>query len=230
MGNIHIELFQFALLVDHEDGATILFPAKDHVLLIERNGTTVPINRGADLTLCGAGGKKLGTSRTGTTAAYKKFVVDVAEAEGQPISVPAALLNAAVPPDPALLNGRLFLTGGTLTAKECSDPAHRAPFKFKAGSFVVTDTATFTMTIPDRETFELVVNNGKGRVSLPDGSTTRITNQDGVGCDGRVFETLEEFVNLCNVLGHNGTLPTAGGGPIRPMGGETICLLARRSL
>jgi hypothetical protein len=225
MGQIKIEIFEFALLIDHADGLTVLHPANDHILLIERDGVVTPVKRGADLELSGPGGAVLPAAPTTLSADYSNFVVDVNAAEGPGMVLPPALVDAATPPDPSRINGRLFLKGGTITGMPCSIPTNRTPFEFKNGNFVVTDTAVFTLPIPDGESYVLSVN-GQSVMALPDGSYTRIANRDAAGCAPKEFETLDEFVALCGVIGHAATTPKAGGGPIRPMGGETVCVIA----
>jgi hypothetical protein len=228
MGQIQIEVFEFALLVDHQDGITVVFPEIDHSLMVRQNGRITPIMRGGDLVLCGPGGATLPGAAVEMTNDYKNLVVDIKAALAANVAVPPALIDPATPSQRTTVNGRLFLKGGKITARECSIPANRTQFTFPGGNFFVTDTAVFTLQIPDNETFELSVNQ-QAALSLPDGSVTRIMNSDALGCAPRPFETLDEFVALCRVLGQNPPTPTIAGDPIRPMGGIPICTIARIS-
>lgn len=226
MGQIQIEVFQFAVFVDQQDGGTtVLCPAKGHALLIEQDGNIMPVQGGADLEVRGPGGAKLSPARTTRTTDFDKFVVNIRRAEdNSALSLLPALLDPTAPQNPSQINGRLFLKGGTLTARECSYPKWRGQYTFKGGyQHLVTDTAVFTLSIPATETFELWLN-GQKALSLPDGSITRIANRDVVPGDERYFHELVEFVNLCKPLGIDATLPTTGGS-IQPMGARTICLL-----
>jgi hypothetical protein len=224
MGQIQIEIFEFALLVSRPGGITVLFPEVDHALTIRQgNGEAKFVARGADLEVRGPGGGELDPAPTTKTAEYQQRVVNVNEAEEPKLYMPGELLDPATPPDRDLLNGRLFLKGGTIHGVQCSKSP--GPFQFKLGRFVVTDTAMFTLDIPDGESFVLSVN-GEPSLDLNDGSLTRISNHDVLGCPKSEFQTLAEFVKLCGILGHSATLPTGSGG-FKPMGFETICLIAQ---
>ena len=226
MGQIHIELFEYALLINHDQGLTVIFPEYDHTLLIqEENGKMTPVARGANLELCGPGGAPLEPAKPNATDDYRTFVVDLEAAEATAMTVPPDLVDPAKRVDRNEINGRLFLKGGTITGKECSIATNRRPFDFKGGPFYVTDTAVFTLDVPDGEEFVLSVN-GQPKLKLPDGSVTRIMNTDALGGEPKSFEELDEFVELCQVVGHEGTAPTIGDG-IYPMGIETICLNAQ---
>src|SRR5580765_8744683 len=146
MGQIHIEVFEYALLINHDEGLTVVFPEYDHVLMIqEDNGKMTPVARGANLELCGPGGAPLAPAKPHTTADYRTFVVDLEAAEATAMTVPPDLIDPAKPVDRNEINGRLFLKGGTITGKECSIATNRKPFTFKGGPFFVTDTAVFTL-------------------------------------------------------------------------------------
>jgi hypothetical protein len=226
MGQIQIELFEYALLINHDEGITVIFPEYDHTLLIqEHNGKLTPVARGANLELCGPGGAPLDPEKPNTTADYKTFVVDLEAAEATTMTVPPDLIDPAKPVDRNEINARLFLKGGTITGKECSIATNRKPFDFKGGQFYVTDTAVFTLDVPDGEEFVLSIN-GRTKLKLPAGSLTRIMNTDALGGEPKSFVELDEFVELCQVVGHNGTPPTLGG-RIHPMGVETVCLNAQ---
>jgi hypothetical protein len=226
MGQIQIELFEYALMINHDGGLTVIFPEYDHTLLIqEHNGKMTPVARGANLEVCGPGGAPLAPAKPKTTADYRTFVVDLEAAEATAMTVPPDLIDPAKPVDRNEINARLFLKGGTITGKECSIPSNRRLFKFKGGPFYVTDTAVFTLDVPDGEEFVLSVN-GQPKLKLPAGSLTKIMNTDTLGGTPKSFEELDEFVELCQVVGHGGTPPKLGGG-IYPMGLETICLNAQ---
>ena len=51
-------------------------------------------------------------------------------------------------------------------------------------------------------------------------------NTDALGGTPKSFEELDEFVELCQVVGHSGTPPKLGG-KIHPMGLEVVCLNAQ---
>jgi hypothetical protein len=226
MGKIKIELFEFSLMINHPDGLTVIFPEANHVLAIEQDGTTTPVNHGADLELRGPGGVKLPAGKP-KEVDYKKFVVDIEQAEATKIAVPASLLDAKTPVDRTCINGRLFLTGGTIIGKECSIPANRTPFNFKGGKFLVTDSATFELDIADTEVAELWVN-GNRAIEIEDGKSIRIRNSDGLGCPLKGFQRLDEFVDMCKTVGlNNATPPKVGGSPITAMGGQHVCAHAQ---
>jgi hypothetical protein len=228
MGQVTIEIFEFALLIDHPDGITVIFPQVDHALSIAQGGTVRPVLRGADLELRGPGGAPLADAAVEMTDDYRRLVVDIRAAEKPDVTVPAELLDRTIAPDPSELNGRLFLRGGTITARECSIEKNRSPFNFSQGTFLVTDTAVFTLPIPDQETFQLAVND-QVSLRLADGSVTRIQNADALGGAPRPFALLDEFVRLCGPLGFVPPTPTIAGGPIRPMGGIPVCTISRVS-
>jgi hypothetical protein len=183
-----------------------------------------PVARGANLEVCGPGGAPLTRQ-----AEPDRRLSDLRRGSGgcgsTAMTVPPDLIDPAKPVDRNEINGRLFLKGGTITGKECSIATNRKPFKFKGGPFYVTDTAVFTLDVPDGEEFVLAVN-GQPRLKLPAGSVTRIMNTDALGGTPKSFEELDEFVELCHVVGHEGTAPKIGDG-IYPMGLETICLNAQ---
>jgi hypothetical protein len=226
MGQIQIELFEYALLINHDEGLTVIFPEYDHVLMIqEDSGKMTPVARGANLEICGPGGAHLAPAKPNATADYRTFVVDLEAAEATAMTVPADLIDPAKPVDRNEINGRLFLKGGTITGKECSIATNRKPFKFKGGPFFVTDTAVFTLDVPHGEEFVLSVN-GQPKLKLPAGSVTRIMNTDALGGTPKSFEELDEFIELCQVVGHEGKAPKVGDG-IYPMGLEVVCLNAQ---
>ena len=43
MGKITVELFEYALFINHADGITVIFPEQDHVLTVEGPNWTVPV-------------------------------------------------------------------------------------------------------------------------------------------------------------------------------------------
>ena len=226
MGQIQIELFEYALLINHDEGLTVIFPEYDHVLMIqEDSGKMTPVARGANLEICGPGGAHLAPAKPNATADYRTFVVDLEAAEATAMAVPPDLIDPAKPVDRNEINGRLFLKGGTITGKECSIATNRRPFDFKGGQFYVTDTAVFTLDVPDGEEFVLSIN-GQPKLKLPAGSLTRIMNTDALGGTPKSFEELDEFVELCQVVGHEGTAPIISDG-IYPMGVEFVCLNAQ---
>jgi hypothetical protein len=226
MGQIQIELFEYALLINHDEGLTVFFPEYDHVLMIqEDSGKMTPVARGANLEICGPGGAQLAPAKPNAAADYRTFVVDLEAAEATKMTVPPGLIDPAKPVDRNEINGRLFLKGGTITGKECSIATNRRPFDFKGGPFYVTDTAVFTLDVPDGEEFVLSVN-GQPKLKLPAGSVTRIMNTDALGGTPKSFEELDEFIELCQVVGHEGTAPIIGDG-IYPMGLEVVCLNAQ---
>jgi hypothetical protein len=226
MGQIQIEVFEYALMINHDEGLTVVFPEYDHTLMIqEHNGKLTPVARGANLEVCGPGGAPLDPKKPDTTADYQTFVVDLEAAEATTMRVPPDLIDPAKPVDRNEINGRLFLKGGTITGKECSIPTNRGLFGFKGGKFYVTDTAVFTLDVPDGEEFVLSVN-GQPKLKLPDGSVTRVMNTDTLGGVPKSFEELDEFIELCHVVGHEGTAPAIGDG-IYPMGVEIVCLNAQ---
>ena len=232
MGQIQIEVFEYALLINHDEGLAVIFPEYDHTLMIqEHNGKLTPVARGANLEVCGPGGAPLDPAKPKTTADYQTFVVDLEAAEATTMTVPPDLIDPAKPVDRNEINGRLFLKGGTITGKECSIATNRRPFDFKGGQFYVTDTAVFTLDVPDGDEFVLSVN-GQPKLKLPDGSVTRIMNTDTLGGVPKSFEELDEFIELCQVVGHEGSAPAIGDG-IYPMGVEIVCLntqITRRSV
>ena len=68
MGQIQIELFEYALLINHDEGLTVIFPEYDHVLMIqEDSGKMTPVARGANLEICGPGGAALEPAKPKTT-------------------------------------------------------------------------------------------------------------------------------------------------------------------
>jgi hypothetical protein len=226
MAQIQIELFEYSLLINHDDGLTVIFPEYDHTLMIqEHNGKMTPVARGANLELCGPGGAPLDPAKPHPTADYKTFVVDLEAAEATAMTVPPDLIDPTKPVDRNEINGRLFLKGGTITGKECSIAKNRRHFDFKGGKFYVTDTAVFTRDVPDGEEFALSVN-GQPKLKLPAGSVTRIMNTDTLGGAPKSFEELDEFIELCTVVKHQGTAPKIGDG-IYPMGLEIVCLNAQ---
>src|SRR6185436_14362327 len=132
MAQIQIELFEYSLLINHDEGLTVIFPEYDHTLLIqEHDGKITPVARGANLELCGPGGAPLDPAKPNTTDDYRTFVVDLEVAERTTMTVPPDLIDPAKPVDRNEINGRLFLKGGTITGKECSIASNRRRFKFK---------------------------------------------------------------------------------------------------
>jgi hypothetical protein len=229
MGRIKIELFEFSLLINHPQGLTVIFPETHHALVIVQDGKNIPITHGADLELRGPGGAELPAGKP-KEVDYATFVVDIERAEATSVTVPKALLDAGTPVDRTRINGRLFLKGGTIIGKECSLPYYRAPFNFKGGQFVVTDTAVFELEIPDGEVAELWVNGGPAEpaIEIADGASIRIRNMDGLGCPKKGFETLDEFVDLCKTAGlANATMPKGDGSSIRAMGIRHVCAIAK---
>src|SRR4026207_248024 len=70
MGQIQIEVFEYALLINHDEGLTVVFPEYDHTLMIqEHNGKLTPVARGANLEVCGPGGAPLDPAQRHAAAA-----------------------------------------------------------------------------------------------------------------------------------------------------------------
>jgi hypothetical protein len=223
MGLIKIELFEFALMINHPTGLTVIFPEIGHALLLQKNGSITPITHGIDLALRGPGGAELPPGRP-TERDYKKFVVDLEEAANASIPVSPTLFDPAAPLDRTVINGRLFLSGGTIVGMPCSIPG-KGELDFSGKRLTVTDTAVFEREIPDGEVFQLVSDNGDF-VEIEDGSTIRLWNRDGFGTPLKRFESLDEFVALCAIVGHGGTPPSPSGG-LQPMGFQSVCLAAQ---
>jgi hypothetical protein len=227
MGKVTVELFEYALFINHNDGLTVVFPEPNHVLVIEGATGTVAVTRGANMEMMGPGGAKLPASKPEELPGYRQYVLDLQTAMGQATApVAPSLYDSLAAVDPEVLNGRLLLKGGRIDGRPCSDPAKRAKFNFPNGQFTVTDTAVFEMDIPDREVAQLRVNGTF--MDVEDGATIRIRNSDGFGCPPKDFASLDELVTLCELGGYyNATAPTQAGGRISAQGGTNICANAQ---
>jgi hypothetical protein len=222
MARVSIEIFEFSLLIHHNDGITVIFPQPEHELSIVKGGTTIPVPRGTDLELYDAGGDQLPPARTRTTEDYERLVVDLAAASGKTIDVPHSLIDRTVTPEG--INGRLFLRGGTITAMECTDARFRVPFAFDGGkeTFFLTDTAVFSV--------EIAGGLLKGMdVAIADGEEITIQNHDAPGST-KPFADLSDFVALCSVVGQSIRPPRMLGSPVQSMGGRTVCPHVRVSI
>ena len=223
MGQVTIELYEYGLFINHNDGVTVLFPERNHVLTMTAGGETIPIVRGADMEMMGPGGAPVPASKPTQLAGYGRFVLDLKAAFGPaPIPVMPDLYDPAAPVDATVLNGRLSLKGGRIDGRACSYPGKQSTFTFPNGSFTVTDLVVFEMDIPTGEVAQLRVN-GKF-VDVADGATIEIRNGDGLGCPPQNFEALDELVELCRLGGYpNATAPTAVRSQIYAQGSTNIC-------
>jgi len=222
MGKITVDLFEYALFINHADGITVIFPEQDHVLTVEGPNWTVPVVHGADMEIMGPGGRSLPAAPPTELPGYRQFVLDLHSAYG-PGDVASSLYDPSTPVDPACINGRLFLRGGRINGLQCSVPEKRVPYVFPKGSFTVTDTAVFEMDIPDGDVARLQIN-GTAFLDIKDGTTIRIHNGDGLGCPQKNFWALNELVPLATIGGCVGAVaPTAAAAGITAQGPTSIC-------
>jgi hypothetical protein len=229
MGKVTVELFEYALFINHADGLTVIFPEPNHVLVIESPTGTLAVTRGANMEMMGPGGVELPASKPTELPGYGQYVLDLQAAMGQATApVAPSLYDPLAAVDPTVLNGRLLLKGGRIDGRPCSDPAKRVKFNFRNGQFTVTDTAVFEMDIPDREVVQLRINGAF--IDVEDGTTIRIRNSDGLGCPRKDFAALDEMVTLSALGGYNtATAPMQAGSRISAQGGTNICANAKVS-
>jgi hypothetical protein len=226
MGTVKVELFEYALFVNHAKGMTVIFPEANHVLMVEGPGGTFPVTRGADMEMMGPGGTPLDDAAPSELPGYGQYVLDLQAAMGPPKIDVALSLYTSASVDPASINGRLLLKGGRINGLPCSVPEKRVRYTFPNGQFTVTDTAVFEMDIPDGEVAQLRINTTF--IDVEDGTTIRIHNGDGLGCPPKDFWALDEFVTLAKFGGYSSvTAPTAANSPFSPQGPTNICLDAR---
>jgi hypothetical protein len=222
MGKVTVELFEYALFINHADGITVIFPEPNHALVVETSTGTLAVNHGANMEMRGPGGLPLRGKPT-ELPGYRQYVLDLQKAMGTaPITVAPSLYNSVAAVDATAINGRLLLKGGRINGLPCSDPAKRAKYKFPAGSFTITDTAVFEIDIPDREVAQLHIN--ESTVDVADGTKIRICNSDGLGAPPKPYEALDELVVLAELAGYRGvTAPSPAGGSFSAQGTTNIC-------
>lgn len=227
MGTVKVELFEYALFINHSKGMTVIFPEPNHVLTVEGPNGTVPVTRGADMEMMGSGGAPLAAAAPVELPGYGQYVLDLQAAMGPAaIDVVPSLYDPSAPVDPASINGRLLLKGGRIDGLQCSVREKRVPYQFPKGPFTVTDTAVFEMDIPDGEVARLRINTTF--IDVEDGTTIRIHNGDGLGGPPKDFWALDEFVTLAKFGGYPGvTPPTAASSALSAQGPTSICLDAR---
>jgi hypothetical protein len=225
MGKVTVELFEYALFINHNKGITVIFPERNHVLTVEGPNGTLPVTRGADMEMMGPGGRPFASAPPTELPGYGQFVLDLQAAYG-PGKVEPSLFDPSTPVDPACINGRLLLKGGRINGSQCSVPEKRVQYTFPKGPFTVTDTAVFEMDIPDGEVAQLRINTTF--IDVEDGTTIRIHNGDGLGCPPKDFWALDELVPLSELGGCRSVkAPTAAGGYVTAQGPTNVCPNAR---
>jgi hypothetical protein len=224
MGTVKVELFEYALFINHTKGMTVIFPEPNHVLTVEGPNGTLPITRGADMEMMGPGGRSLAPAPPTELPGYGQFVLDLQAAYG-PGKLASSLYDPSTPVDPTCVNGRLLLKSGRIDGLQCSVPEKRVQYTFPNGLFTVTDTAVFEMDIPDGEVAKLRINTTF--IDVEDGTTIRIHNGDGLGCPPKNFWALDELVPLSALGGCRGTAPTAASS-LSAQGPTSVCPNAMR--
>ncbi len=222
MGKVTVELFEYALFINHSDGITVIFPEPNHALVVETSTGSVAVNHGADMEMTGPGGATL-TGKPTELPGYREYVLDLQAAMGTaPIAVAPSLYSPVAAVDPAAINGRLLLKSGRIDGAPCSDPVKRAKYTFPTGPFTITDTAVFELDIPDHEVAQLRIN--ESTIDIPDGTRIRIRNSDGLGAPPKPYEALDELVVLAQLAGYRGvTAPSPAGGSLSAQGPTNIC-------
>lgn len=227
MAGFEIVLKYFGLFVRHAGGVTVVFPASNHTLLLDVDGRTMPVQGGCNIEIEGPDGQVLAGTKTAERD-YDEFMVDVAVAEGRSIVVPAALIDRATPPDPSQVNGRCFLSGGTIVGEACSIRSYREPWKFAHTTHKVTDTVRWQHDVKPGETFRLIVNRSQAfggeayTADLRSGSTVTLHNEDNVGAPSSSFVGFDEYEKLLALVNvRPGAAPVYTG--IHPKGWLRVC-------
>lgn len=232
MGAFQIRFYEFALCVSRDTGMTVIFPAVNHVLMIDTNPVagrrTFPILRGSTIEIQKADGSALDARAPGRIT-FDDYVVDISEAEGRTIDVPPVLLDAATPQDPTLINARVRLAEGHIIGCICSNPAYaNEPWQFTATKHRVTDTVVYEHDVDAGEHYQLVIN-GRGdhggqphSFPLSAGDQITLRNEDALGGPSGSFAELKEYDRLLEVVReHSGRTPVYTGPTTR--GWETVC-------
>ena len=194
MAEFSIKLFEFALLVHRPGGLTALFPAADHGLMLTKNTEKPkPVKSPSLIVLCDSNGVPVSEGAT-TVKNPEEYVFDLRMAlDDSTVEVDATVLTRTTVD--ARLNARVDLSGGALTELPC-EFSPGLEWTFANGvTRKVTDSAVFTHTIEQGETFYLSVDNTL--VSINAGDTFVLENADELGGSNGDFVELAEFSALC---------------------------------
>jgi hypothetical protein len=74
MGTVKVELFEYALFINHNKGMTVIFPEQNHVLTVEGPNGTLLVTRGADMEMMGPGGAPLAAAAPVESPGYGQYV------------------------------------------------------------------------------------------------------------------------------------------------------------